>query len=418
MTVTAADVHVAGRSGPAAIHGPARTEAGSAEAGPLVLRTCRRCGYAGQYRSPALAAFHHPRHSCDRQHRRTAAVARRATRRLAPDAGRRDCQHPCAGHRHGTRAAYVKDRCRCTPCTAANAAARRGARRRKQLGVCTPYVPSGAARAHVRRLHAAGFGRDRISQLSGVSPSTLHQLLSTGPTGQPLVTKIRPDTARRLLALDPATVRPAPGSHVDGRGTRRRLQALIARGWNIDLLAHRLQRTPARLAHTLTADAVAVHTARGTRALYDQLWDKHPPQRTQAEADRALAARVHARAHGWAPPLAWDDIDTDPEPADPSPGPATSKPRRAGPAPLGKAHADQVADWASANTTGRDDVDEVAIERAVAGDGIAYHQLTLPERAEAVRRLTQRGHSLRDIARQLDITTRTVSRRRADQRAA
>lgn len=32
----------------------------------------------------------------------------------------RECEHPGHPHRHGTRVAYVLDRCRCEPCTAAN----------------------------------------------------------------------------------------------------------------------------------------------------------------------------------------------------------------------------------------------------------------------------------------------------------
>lgn len=56
--------------------------------------------------------------------------------------------------------------------------------------------------------------------------------------------------------------------------------------------------------------------------------------------------------------------------------------------------------------------DEIAVERAVAGDGIRLEHLTAAEQAEVVRRLTERGKSIRDIATQLATTTRTVSRRR------
>ena len=53
---------------------------------------------------------------------REVEVAQRRAQRA--EAGpQQDCRHPCAHHVHGTRAAYVKDRCRCTPCRAANTAA-------------------------------------------------------------------------------------------------------------------------------------------------------------------------------------------------------------------------------------------------------------------------------------------------------
>jgi len=52
------------------------------------------------------------------------------------------------------------------------------------------------------------------------------------------------------------------------------------------------------------------------------------------------------------------------------------------------------------------------VDRAVAGDGVRLDDLTPAEQAEAVRRLTERGKSIREIADQLATTTRTVSRRR------
>lgn len=38
------------------------------------------------------------------------------------DSVRRDCEHPGTPHLHGTRRAYVSDRCGCTRCRAANRA--------------------------------------------------------------------------------------------------------------------------------------------------------------------------------------------------------------------------------------------------------------------------------------------------------
>jgi DNA-binding NarL/FixJ family response regulator len=62
------------------------------------------------------------------------------------------------------------------------------------------------------------------------------------------------------------------------------------------------------------------------------------------------------------------------------------------------------------------ELDHVAIERAVAGDGVALHQLNVAEQLEVVRRLTQRGLSLEQIAARLATSTATVSRRRAQLR--
>lgn len=95
-------------------------------------------------------------------------------------------------------------------------------------------------------------------------------------------------------------------------------------------------------------------------------------------------------AHGWPPPLAWDDIDTNPTPPAPDAG--------------------QLAQ--------RNDIDEIALERALAGDNISYDDLTPVEQHEVIRRLTARGTSIRGIAAQLGTTKRTVSRRRASLGAA
>ena len=59
-----------------------------------------------------------------------------------------------------------------------------------------------------------------------------------------------------------------------------------------------------------------------------------------------------------------------------------------------------------------DYLDEIALELALAGDGVRLEHLTPAEQHEVIRRLTERGQSIRDIADQLATTKRTVSRRR------
>ncbi|MDP9418176.1 MAG: hypothetical protein M3P48_10200 [Actinomycetota bacterium] len=87
------------------------------------------------------------------------------------------------------------------------------------------------------------------------------------------------------------------------------------------------------------------------------------------------SAQQLAAQRGWAPSAAWDDIDRD------------NAPRHPGP-----------------------DIDEVAVERAMTGQRVP---LNAAEQAEAARRLTARGVSLREIAARLHTSIRTASRRRA-----
>ncbi len=141
----------------------------------------------------------------------------------------------------------------------------------------------------------------------------------------------------------------------------------------------------------MLSDSVTAQTAQDVSDLYEQLWNLRPPQSTDDQRAAADAARAFAAVRGWLPPLAWDDIDTDP---------------------------DRDLRHHTEHGETDDDLDEIAIERALAGDGVRLEHLTPAEQDEVVRRLTERGKSIRDIAQQLATTKRTISRRRASINAA
>jgi hypothetical protein len=349
-------------------------------------RTCPACSYSGTYASDAIADVHHARHSCAR-HRRAVERTRRRVRR-AESRVRRDCTHPRARHVHGTRVAYVKDRCRCADCTAANTAAGRAVHRAQTFGRWQPFLDAAPVRDHIRALRAAGIGVEQIAVLAGISTSHVRELANPGRDGNPRVRRVRPETAHQVLRIRIGQAIRAPRSLVDATGTRRRLQGLIAVGWPHDELAARLGRSSTGLRRSMLSDSVTVQTAQEVGALYEGLWNLRPPQATDAQRAAANAARVFAADRGWPPPLAWDDIDTDPDPRH----------------HRGRAETD--------------DLDEIAIERALAGDGVRLEHLTPAEQDEVVRRLTARGKSIRDIAQQLATTKRTISRRRASINAA
>jgi hypothetical protein len=347
-----------------------------------VSRTCPSCGYTADHASAPLADVHHPRHSCT-EARRGRDQADRQAKPLQARAIR-ECTHPQARHRHGTRTAYVKDRCRCTDCTAANTAASRTATRQRIYGRWHPYIDAGPVREHIAALRAAGIGVERIAQLAGISISHIRELAQHGRGHSPGTQRVRPSTATRVLRIGVDDRNRAPHSRVDATGTRRRLQALVAIGWPTELLAAQLGRRPTSLCRSMAGESVTVRTAQDVATLYERLWNTPPPPMTGEQRAAADAARAHAAARGWLPPFAWDDVDTDPTP------PALT-----------------------AGRSQRNDLDEIAVERALAGDHITYDDLTPVEQQEVVRRLTARGSSIRDIAAQLGTTKRTVSRRRA-----
>ena len=345
-------------------------------------RTCPICGYSRSYRSTALADHNHPKHSCATHRRRLDAQQRRARREAGEPP--RPCHHPRAAHQHGTRAAYVHDRCRCRACADANAAASTARTRERTYGRWSPFVDAEPLRQHIARLRAHGIGINRIAELAGLSPGHIRALIYARGHGTPPFRRVRAETADRLLRVQPDPTARAPRSQIPATGTRRRLQALVAIGWPVSWLAAELGREPNNLRRTLTSHSVTVATAQQVAALYDRTWNIPPTPQTRADRAAVAAARQTAARNHWLPPLAWDDIDTDP---DPKPTEGTSD-------------------------TTPDVLDEIAIERALAGDGIGLAQLTRAEQDEAVRRLTEHGRSLREIADLLATTTRTISRRR------
>lgn len=208
--------------------------------------------------------------------------------------------------------------CRCPACTAENTrvhAEYRSRKARERWGVEQPKrVHAEPVRQHVRALMAAGIGWERIARLAGVSRGTVGGLLYGNITsGRPPSRHITSDAARKLLALQ-ANGAVADGRHIDATGTHRRLQSLMAVGWTGSEIMRRLGRAPRNFPNLLNRRQVEAATARAVIDLYDQLWDQPPPASNGAERWAADQARGKAAAHGWPPPVAWDD-DTIDDPA-------------------------------------------------------------------------------------------------------
>lgn len=209
----------------------------------------------------------------------------------------------------GTRVKYVIERCRCAPCTAANLRATKQLELRKLAGEQIWY-DAAPVRAHVRDLSAAGLGWKRVAAVSGVSTGGMSKLLYGAP-GRSAPARIRYATAMKILAVkaDPALAHPS--AVIDATGTIRRLQALVAVGWNLSELARRLGMTRSNLGHLLDQTHVIARTARAVVELYSGLWDALPPADTAAQRTSITKAKKMAAARGWVPPMAWDDEKID-----------------------------------------------------------------------------------------------------------
>lgn len=90
--------------------------------------------------------------------------------------------------------------------------------------------------------------------------------------------------------------------YVDVTGTSRRLKALAALGWSREDLAAQLGCSPQLIERHRTGRLARLHT--DVAARYADLYE-----RLQGTPGPSNVTRGHATRQGWAPPLAWDDID-------------------------------------------------------------------------------------------------------------
>lgn len=210
---------------------------------------------------------------------------------------------------HGTLSKFKVENCTCEPCRAAD---RRYANRRSRLmayGQWQPYVDADPVRAHVQKLREFGVGWRTLAKIAGVPTGSMSKLIyGDGPRGMAPSKRVRPSTAAAILAIEPTMDLLADGAMIDGAGTRRRLQALVAVGWSQNQLAARVgvdRNQISRAVHG--APLVRCGTARAVRDIYRELWNRRPPETEHREKIAAARARNYAREHGWHRPAAWDD---------------------------------------------------------------------------------------------------------------
>ena len=158
-----------------------------------------------------------------------------------------------------------------------------------------PRRPAEPITQHIRDLVAAGMTHAAIADASGVHPNTIAQLARAGQTS------VRSRTANAILAVRPP---------VTLIGLTRRVRALAALGWstrkiaavaglNLDTI-----KEYRRGDKTFTGSAAA-----GILRAWAALSMTPPNPTTRHEQAAVTAVRASAARNGWAPPLAWDDID-------------------------------------------------------------------------------------------------------------
>jgi hypothetical protein len=315
---------------------------------------------------------------------------------------------------HGTNAKRTKERCDCEPCCEAG---RRYERHRSKLRIMgrVAYVDAGAAREHVQALLRGGMTVRQVEAASGVDRTSIRVMLGGFP-GRKASKRIRPATAAALLSVLADPYEPVGDATVDGAGTRRRLQALLANGYTGRDLTRRLGSGPAtKVVQVGRSGRVRADTARRVRELYEQL------EHTEGPSSRA---QIYYRGLGFLPPAWWDPDTID----DPAAEPEGLRSYRSGDL-LDDVSAPRVERVARMAARGLD-VDQIA---AVIGCEVRYVRRDLRERDEVaaqrsrsaasggvdlgeVEHLEAGGCSLEEIARRMGVQVESIERAR--QRAA
>lgn len=123
------------------------------------------------------------------------------------------------------------------------------------------------------------------------------------------------------------TQRPAQ-TLIPAQGPRRRLQALRLLGWTTNQLAHLTGLHPNTIRQAIhpRRKTVSHDTATRITTVFDRFWDRPPRPRTALERRTVVACHLYALEQGWAPAMAWDDIDADEAPQGIPEGPEAAIP--------------------------------------------------------------------------------------------
>lgn len=331
-------------------------------------RSCHTCGWEGTYDTAARADYAKRRHQCEARLARAARAKAHADRLAAIDRTPKPCLHKIANHQHGTRACYTLDRCRCIPCSKAVAKEERDRTRQKAYGRYNKYVDAQPIRDHIATLGAYGISLKQLGRLAGVNGGALTKIVyglhGTDPTTgeriqtRPPAVRVTRAVADRILAIETIPENLADGTTDPYRSTeaRTKLRALVRIGWSMASIAQRLGTTPSNGSRYFHDDGGLMLKATVDRALalYDELSMTLPPEDTKWQKIAAARARRYAAERAWAAPL---DLEVD------------------GIDFLGL----------------RDDLDDVAIERRMAGDKSV--PLSKVEKAALVERWLATGRT-------------------------
>ncbi|WP_405673158.1 hypothetical protein [Streptomyces sp. NBC_01530] len=199
---------------------------------------------------------------------------------------------------HNNLTCYTDYGCRLPECVERRNAWQRNLRRKKREGQ-PARVDAQPIRAHLYRLQAAGISTYRVSLIAGIDDWTVRAFMpsTTGRRARKHTTS--PEIAAKILAVTPEQ---GTSAYIDGTGTRRRLQALVANGWPMRRLPEHLNLHGTYINDLINGRQqdrpVFAATAEKVAHAYEQLKDQKPTR-------HGIEARVVKRIRGLAAAKRW-----------------------------------------------------------------------------------------------------------------
>ena len=184
--------------------------------------------------------------------------------------------------------------CDCDPCVTEARRYNRYRTKLRQIGQ-PGRLPAGVAANHMRALLRAGMSWQEVHEATGVARGALANLLKDGA-------RITITTHMRIVAVPVPGERKPSRQHVDGTGTRRRLQSMMRSDFSTEEIARLLDVSASRVGQLVRAEQVTQATRDRVAGLYRRLENK------RGSSPRAGRA---AERKGWPRPVDWDGLDMD-----------------------------------------------------------------------------------------------------------
>lgn len=204
--------------------------------------------------------------------------------------------------RHGTHAGWSRHRADgeipCEPCREAWNAYRLRYMKERALGYArTVSVTHGGAWQRIDAMRNEGQTYAAIAAALGLQDNHVYRL-HVG-----IIKSVTPETWRKIMARDIDTAALTGPTHV---GTVRRARALAAIGWPGVDIQHEAGLAKKTVVRLLRGDLVTTEhaTRRAIADVYDRLWATRPER-----SKHTVRAERRAAREGWAPPMAWDNVD-------------------------------------------------------------------------------------------------------------